>query len=84
MVRTPTTGACSSPSPGGHVVVGTTDTPIDDSRGPRFPEEIDFLMGHAALPVADPAAMTRSVFVIRPLVRAAGVKTPPPSRAITA
>lgn len=63
----------------GHVVVGTTDTPIDDiPEEPRaFPEEIDFLMGHAARYLSrDPGPDdVRSVFVgIRPLVRAAGAE----------
>ena len=56
-----------------HVVVGTTDTPIDEiSEEPRaLKEEIDFLMTHAARYLTkDPtAADVRSVFVgIRPLV----------------
>jgi len=59
-----------------HVVVGTTDTPIDDiPEEPRArPEEIDFLMTHAARYLTkDPAPEdVRSVFTgIRPLVRSA-------------
>ncbi len=60
-----------------HVVVGTTDTPIDDI--PVEPkaqeEEIEFLMTHAARYLTkDPTpADVRSVFVgIRPLVRGGG------------
>lgn len=60
-----------------HVVIGTTDTPIDDiPEEPRArPEEIDFLMTHAARYLTkDPTPEdVRSVFTgIRPLVRAAG------------
>lgn len=60
-----------------HVVVGTTDTPIDTIPvEPRAqPEELEFLMTHAARYLAkDPAPEdVRSVFVgIRPLVRAPG------------
>ncbi|MBX3180405.1 MAG: glycerol-3-phosphate dehydrogenase/oxidase [Candidatus Hydrogenedentes bacterium] len=63
----------------GHVVVGTTDTPIDDipEEPHAFPEEIEFLMGHAARYLSrDPGPEdVRSVFVgIRPLVRAAGAE----------
>lgn len=62
-----------------HVVVGTTDTPIDDIPvEPRAKaEEIEFLMTHAARYLTkDPTpADVRSVFVgIRPLVRAAGAE----------
>jgi glycerol-3-phosphate dehydrogenase len=63
----------------GHVVVGTTDTPIDDiSEEPRAKaEEIAFLMTHAARYLTkDPIpADVLSVFAgIRPLVRAAGAE----------
>lgn len=62
-----------------HVVVGTTDTPIDEiTEEPRArAEEIAFLMSHAARYLTkDPTpADVRSVFVgIRPLVRAAGAE----------
>jgi glycerol-3-phosphate dehydrogenase len=58
-----------------HVVVGTTDTPVTDlSFEPRpLPEEIDFVMRHAARYLSlDPRpADVRSVFAgLRPLVRA--------------
>ncbi len=59
------------------IVVGTTDTPIDEVRlEPRaFPEEVDFILTHARRYLTrDPEpADVRSVFVgIRPLVSAQG------------
>ena len=67
------------------VVVGTTDTPIDDlPLEPRaFPEEIDFILSHARdYLTRDPEpADVRSVFVgIRPLVGAGGGSTAALSR----
>jgi glycerol-3-phosphate dehydrogenase len=58
----------------GHVVVGTTDTPVDaPSLEPRaLDEEIDFVMTHAAryLTKKPTAADVRSVFAgLRPLVK---------------
>lgn len=60
-----------------HVIVGTTDTPIDRPvLSPRaFPAEVDFLLAHAARYLArDPVARdVRSVFAgIRPLISGAG------------
>lgn len=60
-----------------HVIVGTTDTPIDHPvLSPRaFPEEVDFLLAHAARYLTrDPSARdVRSVFAgIRPLINGVG------------
>lgn len=61
----------------GHVVVGTTDTPISEvPRDPcPFPEEIDFLLDTAADYLAHPASRADVLSAwagVRPLVRTSG------------
>ncbi len=70
-----------------HVVVGTTDTPVDEvAFEPRaLPEELDFVMTHARRYLAtDPTdSDIRSIFAgQRPLVRKTGAARRPLSRAI--